>query len=260
MLFNVLAVGDVCGTTGVDFLARTLPKLKREREIAFCVVNGENADNMGISPDSAETLLTYGADVITLGNHTYDKDNINNFLDDNRYILRPSNITSRAAGRGFGIYDSPAGELCVINLIGRVDMQPLSDNPFFELDRILKLDEVKACKAVLVDFHAETTSEKRAMAFHAEGRVAALWGTHTHVQTSDAEVMDGTGYITDLGMTGGARSILGMEPQTALERFLGNPKARLSAASAPAKLEGAVFAIDSDTGKCVSVETVRVLN
>ena len=259
MQYNVLAVGDVCGSTGVDFLKKALPRLKRERNIAFCVVNGENADINGLTPANADDILDFGADVITLGNHAYGRESICNYLDDSRYILRPANLAPSAPGRGWGIFDSPMGETCVINLLGRVHMQPLSDNPFFELDRILAKPEVAACKLKFIDFHAETTSEKRALAFYAEGRVTALWGTHTHVQTSDAELVGGTGYITDLGMTGSARSIIGMETQSALERFIGNPKPRSNAAPPPAKLEGAIFTVDAATGACVSVEALRVL-
>ena len=259
MQYNVLAVGDICGITGMDFLKKVLPRLKRERNIAFCIVNGENADIHGLKPANADDILDFGADVITLGNHTFDREAIFNYLDDSRYILRPANLAPIAPGRGWGIFDSPMGDVCVINLLGRVHMQPLSDNPFFELDRILAKPEVAACKLKFIDFHAETTSEKRAMAFHAEGRATALWGTHTHVQTSDAEIMSGLGYITDLGMTGGSRSIIGMDPQSALERFTGNPKPRSNAAPPPAKLEGVVFTIDTDTGMCVDIEALRVV-
>jgi len=259
MQFNILAVGDICGTTGIDFLAKTLPRLKRERDISFCVVNGENADNRGLTPANAEDIFVYGADVITLGNHSFDKNSIFNFLDDNRYILRPANVSPSAPGRGFGIFDSPAGEICVINLLGRVDMHPLSDNPFFELDRILKRDDVARCRIILVDFHAEATSEKLAMAYYLDGRVSALWGTHTHVQTSDAEVFPaGMGYITDLGMTGGVRSVLGIDPKSALELFIGMPKVRHDVAPPPAKLEGAIFTVDADTGKCLAAEAIRI--
>ncbi|MDR0905058.1 MAG: YmdB family metallophosphoesterase [Oscillospiraceae bacterium] len=255
---KILAVGDVYGKTGVDFLAKNLPRLKREMNIDFTVVNGENADNTGITPNDADDIFAYGADVITLGNHAFSRDSINNYLDDNRYILRPANLAPSAPGRGFGVFETKFGDVCVINLLGRVEMQPLSDNPFFELDRILARPEVAACRVKLVDFHAEATSEKYAMAFHAETRVSALWGTHTHVQTSDSQVFaGGLGYITDIGMTGAVRSILGVEPTLGLRRFIGSPKARFDAAPPPAKLEGCVFEIDAETGKCIKIEAIR---
>ena len=257
MNVSILAIGDVAGPAGLSFLSGKLRGLIRYYNAVFTIVNGENASGTGITKEQATEIYNAGADVITLGNHTWDRREIIPFLDDSRYILRPANFAPQSPGRGWGVFDTPFGSVCVISLIGRVELQNISDNPFFEVDRILKkLD----AKVILVDFHAERTSEKYAMAYYLDGRVSAVWGTHTHVQTSDCRVLaGGTGYITDLGMTGAQDSIIGMKPEQPISRFLGNPPGRLEAATGPAKIEGAVFDIDADTGKCVSVEAIRVM-
>ena len=256
---NILAIGDVCGKVGVETLCRILPGLRRLYNISFCVANGENASGVGITSDNAEELFSHGVDVITLGNHTWGQKNVLSYLDDCRYIIRPANFAPGAPGRGWGIFDGGAAEICVINLIGRYKMDEFSDNPFFEIDRLLDKPEIKACKIILVDLHTEATSEKIAMGYYLNGRVSALWGTHTHVQTSDACVLpDGTGYITDLGMTGARDGIIGMNTDDALARFLGIPREKRSLAPPPGKLEGAVFEVDTTTGKCKSVQAIRI--
>jgi len=256
MTINILAVGDVSGQVGIDILTEKLRAIKKMYGIAFTVANGENAAGLGITPKQAETLFDAGADVITLGNHTWGRQQIRKFLDDSKYILRPSNFAPQVPGRGWGVFETSFGDVCVINLVGRVGMHYGSENPFYEADRILKKIE---CKISLVDFHAEATSEKLAMAHYLDGRVSALWGTHTHVQTSDSCVFaGGMGYITDLGMTGARNSIIGMNPEQPISRFLGNPPEPFVSADGPAKIECAVFEIDTQTGKCKSVEAVRI--
>jgi len=257
MNVNVLAIGDVCGKAGLDFLSDKLPGIKKWGSVAFTVVNGENVSGVGISPEQADALFSAGADVITLGNHTWDVRKIKRYLDDNQYILRPSNYAPQVPGRGWGVFETEFGNVCVINLLGRAQMHYGSENPFFEVDRVLKKLDTNI---VLVDFHAEATSEKLALAYYLDGRVSAVWGTHTHVQTSDSCVFaGGTGYITDLGMTGARDSIIGMKPQEPVSRFLGNPHERFEPAEGPAKVEGAIFEIDTETGKCVSCEAIRVI-
>ena len=256
MIVKILAIGDVCGQNGLDFLSRRLRQLKTEHQIAFTVVNGENAAVKGIIPRQAEELLDAGADVITLGNHTFGKNGIQDYLDDCPSILRPANLAPQNPGRGWGMFDTSFGEVCVMNLIGRCDMNFGPDNPFFCADRIL--DKAKA-KFTLVDFHAEATSEKLAMAYYLDGRVSALWGTHTHVQTSDARVFPkGTGYITDLGMTGAEESVLGIRPEQSISLFLNNPPQRFESAQGSCKIEGAVFALDTQTGRCIGAEPLRM--
>ena len=256
MTINVLAIGDVVGDVGVAVLEDKLRGLRKLYDIAFTVVNGENAAGLGITKEQAKELLSTGADVVTLGNHTWNKREIIKYLDDSRYILRPSNFAPQVPGRGWGIFDATFGDICVINLVGRSGMKMEYESPFFEVDRILKQVEAKV---ILVDFHAEQTSEKLAMAYYLDERVSAVWGTHTHVQTSDCRVFKGgTGYITDLGMTGPCESIIGMKPSEPISRFLGNPPLRFEVADGPAKIEGAVFEIDTQTGKCLSAEAIRI--
>jgi len=257
MKANILAIGDVAGQAGIDFLSEKLRGVKKFYNIAFTVVNGENAAGLGLTPNQAEMLLQAGADVITLGNHTWGRTEIKRFLDDCQYILRPLNFAPQVPGRGWGIYEASFGSVCVINLVGRVGIADSAENPFHEVDKILKKNEASV---VLIDFHAEATSEKYAMAYHLDGRVSALWGTHTHVQTSDCRVFPGgMGYITDLGMTGARDSVIGMKPDQPISRFLGNPPGGIESADGPAKLEGAVFEIDTDSGKCTGVEAIRIV-
>lgn len=259
MSINVLAIGDVFGENGLDFLCRNLRPFKKLKGIDFTVVNGENASVVGITPRQADDIFSAGADVITLGNHTFSKRSIIPYIDDNRYVLRPSNYSPLSAGHGWGIYESKFGNICVIDLIGRCGMDFGSDNPFFEADRILK--RLENTKIVLVDIHAEATSEKAAMAYYLDGRVSAVWGTHTHVQTNDGKVLSkGTGFITDIGMTGPEDSILGVKPEMSISRFLGESKRyAYEQADGPCKMEGAIFTIDSASGKCLEVETIRVV-
>lgn len=256
MIANILAIGDVAGQTGVDFLSEKLRGVKKWGNIAFTVVNGENAAGLGITPRQAETILDAGADIITLGNHTWARPDIKRFLDDCQYILRPSNFAPQVPGRGWGIFETSFGDVCVISLIGRISMPDGNENPFFEIDKILRQINTKV---VLVDFHAEATSEKNALAYYLDGRVSVVWGTHTHVQTSDCRIFSGgLGYITDLGMTGAYESVIGMKPEQPISRFLGNPPERFEPASGPAKIEGAIFEIDVETGKCVGAEAIRI--
>lgn len=257
MELTILAVGDVVGESGLDFLSRQLRRLKQQHGVDFTVVNGENADGVGIRPKQAERIFTAGADVITLGNHTWNKQQIVPMTESNPYLLRPANYTARAPGRGFGVFDGPRGvRIGVLSLMGRCELDSNLENPFTTADRILKDAD---CDLVLVDFHAEATSEKGAMAFYLDGRVQALWGTHTHVPTADARIMpQGTGFVTDLGMTGPANSVLGMDPEQALGRFLGALPRRFEAAKGPCKLEGCLFRIDAAARRCVSVERVAV--
>lgn len=253
---NVLAVGDIVGDAGIEILSKRLRGVKRYRDIGFTVANGENAAGVGITPGQADRLLDAGVDVITLGNHTWSRREICDYLDDNPRILRPANFAPQTPGRGWGTYDTPLGDVCVINLIGRCDMKFGNENPFHEADRIIgRLGP----RIVLVDFHAEATSEKLAMAYFLDGRVSAMWGTHTHVQTSDGLVFqNGMGYITDLGMTGAINSVIGIKPESSVSAFLGNPPDRFEAASGESKIECAVFEIDAETGRCLSVEAMRI--
>ena len=254
MDFKVLAVGDVVGDPGMERIRRSLRYLKQKTQADFVVVNGENAAVVGLTPDQAEDIFDAGADVITMGNHTFGKRELVAYLDDNNRILRPANLAPQAPGKGFGIYETKFGDVAVIQLIGRCNMDYGPDNPFLLIDKILK--ETKT-KFTLVDFHAEATSEKLAMGYMLDGRVSALWGTHTHVPTADHQVLpNGTGYVTDLGMTGPAVSVLGIRPDLSIAKFRGDLPDRYRWANGPTKLEAVLFTIDSDTGLCRKTERV----
>ena len=252
-----MAVGDVCGERGLGFLATKLRSIKNVYGIAFCIVNGENAAVFGITPRQADDIFRAGADVITLGNHTWSKREIIPYLDDNSFILRPANFAPQVAGRGWGEYETSFGMVRVVNLIGRCAMPNFGpENPFFEADRILKKNDPMI---TLVDFHAEATSEKQALGYYLDGRVSAVWGTHTHVQTSDGMILpNGTGYVTDIGMTGPINSIIGIKPEQSVSMFLGEPPARYESGSGSGKMECCIFEIDTSSLKCVSVETLRI--
>ncbi len=254
MDFRVLAVGDVCGTSGLQLLSRELRPLRRRCGVDFCVVNGENASGVGITPRQAESILEAGADVITLGNHSYNRREIAHFLEDSPYILRPANDSPLYPGRGLGVYDTKAGPVTVLSLIGRCDMKFGPDNPFLLAERLLK----EICsKLILVDFHAEATSEKLALGWHLDGRVSALWGTHTHVPTADDQILPkGTGYVTDLGMTGPIYSVLGVRVEQSIASFRGGLNSRYETAPGPCKLEGVIFTLDSSTGRCTRTERI----
>ena len=254
MEFRVLAVGDVCGSLGLRLLERELRRLRRAHGVDFCVVNGENAAVVGITPQQAERMLDAGADVITLGNHSYNRREIAAFLEENRYILRPANDSPLYPGRGLGVYDTKAGPVTVLNLIGRCGMAFGPDNPFLLAERLLKDVDTRL---TLVDFHAEATSEKRALGYHLDGRVSALWGTHTHVPTADDQILPkGTGYVTDLGMTGPIHSVIGIRVDQSIATFRGGLSSRYESADGPCKLEAVLFTLDAGTGACIQTERI----
>ena len=254
MDFKVLAIGDVVGGPGMDRIYNSLRKLKQQTGADFVVVNGENASVVGITPYQAEDILDAGADVITMGNHTFGKREIVDYLDDNPRILRPANYAPQTPGRGWGIFDTQVGPVAVIDLIGRCNMDYGPDNPFLMIETILKKIDTKL---IFVEFHGEATSEKLAMGYMLDGRISALWGTHTHVPTADAMVLPkGTGYVTDLGMTGPKHSVLGIQPKLSIAKFRGDLTSRYQWAEGPTKLEAVLFTIDTATGLCRAAERV----
>lgn len=257
MEVKILAVGDVCGVPGLQFLENNLKGFQEANGIAFTVVNGENANVVGITPKQAQQIFRAGADVITLGNHTWVRTEMQDYLTVEPRILRPVNYAPQCPGRGISVFRTPFGDVCVMNLLGRFTLDNNTDNPFPIAEGYM--GEIRE-KVILVDFHAEGTSEKRAMGYLLDGRATAVWGTHTHVQTSDACVLPkGTGYITDLGMTGPVHSVLGVDPEQSIGKFMGNPPRRYDSAKGPAKMEGCVFTVDPDAGKCLNAEAVRLL-
>ncbi len=252
MEFRVLAVGDVVGNPGLDRISKSLRRLRQRCSADFVIVNGENASVVGLTPNQAEEILDAGADVITMGNHTFGKREIVPYLDDCPYILRPANLAPQAPGRGYGIFDTKVGAVAVIDLIGRCNMDYGPDNPFLLVESILKKLDTKL---ILVEIHAEATSEKLAMGYLLDGRVSAVYGTHTHVPTADGQLLPGgTGYITDLGMTGPVHSVLGIRPELSIAKFRGDLTGRYQWANGPTKLESVLFTIDSESGKCLSVQ------
>ncbi len=256
MELKVLTVGDVVGEPGLERIRKSLRKLKRDTGADFVIVNGENASNVGMTPRQGDTIFDAGADVITMGNHTFSRREIIPYIEENRYVLRPANLPPQQPGRGWEIYETKCGDIAVIDLIGRVGMDYLPDNPFLLMDKLLKKIDTKI---ILVEIHAEATSEKLAMGYMLDGRVSAVWGTHTHVPTADPMILPkGTGYITDLGMTGPAISVLGIQPRLSIDKFRGEMFQRYQAADGPTKLNAVLFTIDAATGKCTKVERVDI--
>ena len=254
MDFKVLCVGDVVGGPGMDRVRRSLRYLKRKTQADFVIVNGENAAVVGITPEQAEDIFDAGADVITLGNHSFQKREIVPYLEDNGRVLRPANYAPQSPGAGMGVFDTKAGPVAVIDLIGRCNMDYGPDNPFLQVEKLLK--DISA-KIILVEIHAEATSEKLAMGYMLDGRVSAVWGTHTHVPTADARVLpQGTGYVTDLGMTGPRDSVLGIRPDLSIAKFRGDLPQRYQWANGPTKMEAVLFTIDTATGLCKQTERV----
>ena len=256
MEMRVLAVGDVVGEPGLRHLEKHLRRVQAQYKVGFPVVNGENADGAGLRSEQAWRIYDAGADAVTLGNHTFGRMQVADLLNDASWLLRPANYTGRAPGRGCAVYDWNGLRIRVVNLIGRCGLDWKADNPFVVVDRLLERDRADI---TLVDFHAEATSEKLAMKYYLDGRVSALWGTHTHVPTADEQLTrSGTGYITDLGMTGPAESVLGIEPEQSIEMFLGGLPGRFRPAKGECKLEGAVFTVDTATGKCLGIQRICV--
>ena len=254
MDLKVLAVGDVVGNPGLERIRRNLRQLKRKTGADFVVVNGENAAVVGITPNQAEDIFDAGADVITLGNHAFGKREIVDYMDDCPQIIRPANYAPQVPGRGWQMFETGAGDVAVIDLIGRCNMDYGPENPFLLVEKILKQT---SAKIILVEIHAEATSEKLAMGWMLDGRVSAVWGTHTHVPTADAQILPkGTGYVTDLGMTGPKNSILGIRPELSIQKFRGDLTDRYKWADGPTKMEAVLFTIDAATGKCKAAERV----
>ena len=255
MELRVLAVGDVVGNPGMERIRKSLRRLIRKTGADFTVVNGENASVVGLTPRQAEDILDAGADVITLGNHSFSKREIVPYLEDTDRILRPANYAPQTPGRGWAVYETRFGPIGVIDLIGRCNMDYGPDNPFLLVEKLLKKLDTRL---ILVELHAEATSEKLAMGYMLDGKVSAVWGTHTHVPTADIRVLpQGTGYITDLGMTGPRDSVLGIRPELSIARFRGDLPERYRWAEGETKLEGALFTIDAATGKCLKAERVE---
>lgn len=254
---NVLCIGDVVGVIGCRHLQDVLPRIKRELAVDVCIVNGENsADGNGITPASARYLFDAGADVITGGNHTFRRHEFYDLLEQNEALVRPANLPVGTPGRGMTVIDRGRYQVTVINLQGTVYMEALT-SPFDTLDSLLK--EAGDPKFCIVDFHAEATAEKRALAAYADGRISALFGTHTHVATADEQILSGgTGFITDIGMTGPVDSCLGVRTELSVQKMRTKLPVRFATAEGPCRMDGVLFTLDDKTGKCTAVKRIHV--
>ena len=253
---NILAIGDIVGETGVKKAIKELPKLKEQYNIDFCVINAENsAGGMGINKKIFDLLIKAGANVITMGNHTWGKKDIFSFIDDKK-IVRPANYTKGLPGNDYSIFNVNNKKIAVINLIGRTSMGILSENPFTiaeELYNNLK----KEADIFILDFHAEATAEKIAMGYYLDGKYNIVYGTHTHVQTADEKILEkGTAYITDIGMTETKKSVIGMDVGVSFKRFVTSLPERYKLADGESMLNGCVFKINDETNR--AVEIIRI--
>jgi 2',3'-cyclic-nucleotide 2'-phosphodiesterase len=259
---RVLLIGDVIGKPGRLAVEQVLPGLRQERGIDFVTANGENlAGGMGLTVSTAEALFGVGVEVITSGNHIWDKKEVLPFLDTSERVLRPLNYgTHDVPGRGWGIYQALDGnDLAVVNLQGRTYMQPI-DNPFTDADRLLDESSEPLPPIRLVDFHCEITSEKNALGLHLDGRVSVVVGTHTHVVTGDERILPGgTAYQTDLGMTGPIWSVIGFDPKTVLPRFINALPTRFEVGTGPVIFNACQVDIDPATGLALQIERIQRL-
>ena len=250
---RVLMIGDVVGKPGRRAVNSLLPDLRRELRLDTVIANGENAaGGLGITSGTADELLSGGVDIITSGNHIWDKKEIIPHLDSAIPILRPLNYPPGTPGRGY----TRAGDLMVINLLGRVFVGTC-DCPFRAMDQLLA-EQTELPKVILVDMHAEATSEKECMGWYLDGRVSAVAGTHTHVPTADTRILpEGTAYVSDLGMVGATNSVIGVETEDALARFLTQTPRRLRVATeGPVRFNSVLFEIDETTGKATHIERI----
>jgi 2',3'-cyclic-nucleotide 2'-phosphodiesterase len=250
---NILAIGDVIGKPGRQALARSLPEIKQQYGIDLTIVNAENsAGGIGVTPETATELLRFGADVLTTGNHVWAYKDIYPLLENGTALLRPLNYPPGVPGKGYLFYKG----VMVVNLIGRTFMGNY-DDPFRVMDKLL-IDTAGKAKIIIVDFHAEATSEKVALGRYLDGRVSALLGTHTHVGTIDAMVQPkGTAYVTDIGMTGPIDSVIGDDPDDVLHRFLTQLPHRLSAGKGRCAVNGIIVRIDDTTGRALSIQRIQ---
>ncbi len=255
---NILAIGDIVGEIGVKKIVKELPKLKEKYDIDFCIINGENsAGGMGITKKIFDSLINAGADVITMGNHTWGKKDIFSFIDDKR-IVRPANYTKGLPGNDYSIVNKNNKRIAVINLIGRTSMGILSENPFIVANDIYNKLKNQVDIFVL-DFHAEATAEKIAMGYYMDGKYTIVYGTHTHVQTADEQILEkGTAYITDIGMTGPKKSVIGMDVGVSFKRFVTSLPERYKLADSEAMINGCVFKINDETNR--TEEIIRINN
>ena len=255
---NILAVGDIVGKTGIDELKQKLPKIIEENHVDFVIVNGENAaDGMGLWEKQYREILSLNVDCVTMGNHTWKKKDIFNFIDDAQ-IVRPANYPKNTPGKGCRIFEKNGKKIAVINLIGRVTMGELPEDPFLEVREIV--NRVKnTVDIIIVDFHGEATAEKIAMGYYLDGDVTIVYGTHTHVQTGDEEILPkGTAYITDIGMTGPKHSVIGMDIDVSFKRFTTAFPEKYRMAEGPGKINSVMFTVNNETNKVTEIKRINM--
>ncbi len=254
---KILAVGDIVGKTGLQKLKDVLPYIIKEKEIDFVIVNGENAaDGMGLTEKMYNEIRGLNVDVVTMGNHTWGKKEIFNFIDD-KHIIRPANYSPNNPGKGYEFYECKNKIIAVINLIGRTTMPVLSENPFIVARDII--DEIKeAVDIIIIDFHAEATAEKIALGYYLDGDVTIIFGTHTHVQTADEKILEnGTAYISDIGMTGPKKSVIGMDVDASIKRFVTSLPEKYKVAEGKGMFNSCIFEIDDNTNKVIKIERLN---
>ena len=253
---KILCIGDIVGENGVKKFKEELPKIRQEENIDFVIVNAENsAGGMGITTKIFNDILNLNVDAITMGNHTWGKKDIFTFIDHPK-LLRPANYSEGVVGHGYGIYNCKDKKIGVIDLIGRTDMNVLSENPFTVADHLI--NKIKnECDIILVEFHAEATAEKIAMGKFLDGKVTAVYGTHTHVQTADESILEnGTAYITDIGMTGPIDSVIGMDCDASIKRFVTSLPERYKLAEGKCMLNGCIFEINDENCRVININRI----
>ncbi len=254
---KVLVVGDTVGRPGRNAVKALYPEIKDEYGIDFFILNGENlAGGSGVNGKCAEEMFAAEVDVMTNGDHAWDQKEARMLFNTDERMIRPANYPEPCMGKGITIITTPIGvKVAVLNLLGRVFLKSI-DCPFKKADELLKTIP-SDCKIIIVDMHAEATSEKVAMGWYLDGRVSAVFGTHTHVQTADERILpNGTGYLTDVGMTGSYDSVIGRKVEPVLQRFLNQLPARFEVADQNVKLYGIIYEIDNKTGKTISLERI----
>lgn len=254
---KILAIGDLVGTIGIKEIKKNLKKIREKEKIDFVIVNAENvAEGMGITEKNFNEILTQNIDAITMGNHTWGKKDIFKFIDHPK-IIRPANYAKGVVGKGYNIYNYNNKKIAVINLIGRVDMNVLSENPFIVAKEIVEKIKNKV-DIIIIDFHAEATAEKIAMGHYLDGKITVLYGTHTHVQTADEKILsNGTAYITDIGMTGPKNSVIGMDIKASIKRFETTLPEKYKIAEGEGMFNGIIIEIDDITNKAIKITRIQ---
>lgn len=255
---RILAVGDIVGESGVRKLKSELPRIKNTENIDFVITNGENsAGGMGLNEKNFNDILEAGTDVVTMGNHTWGKKDIFKFID-HKQLLRPANYPKGVVGKGLGIYECKDKKIAVMNFMGRVDINILTENPFLLAKEMVNELQEKV-DIIVIDFHAEATAEKIAMARYLDGKVTCIFGTHTHVQTADEQILpNGTGYITDIGMTGPKNSVIGMDAEVSIKRFETTLPEKYKLAEGECILNAVIFDIDETNNKVTDIKRIYI--